>query len=149
MQGSGDISLGDLQFKKFGVTPEPELRSKLLNGTAVLYEDSIPNYAPGNEWSSAILVSDGISSTVSDQEVVDIARHAQNPKTAAECILSFSQKVGSGDNGTAIVVPLKGWGKITGPDKTKELREYRLKQAGESIPFYWFNRLQTRSCRRK
>lgn len=106
--------LGDLQFKKFGVTPEPELRSKLLNG---------------NEWSSAILVSDGISSTVSDQEVVDIARHAQNPKTAAECILSFSQKVGSGDNGTAIVVPLKGWGKITGPDKTKELREYRLKQA--------------------
>lgn len=68
---------------------------------------------------------------VSDQEVVDLARHALNPKVAAERILSFSQELGSGDNGTAIVVPLKGWGKTTGPDKTKELRQYRLKQAGK------------------
>jgi len=94
-----------------------------------------------------ILVSDGISSVVSDQEVVDIARHAPNPKVAAECILSFSQKLGSGDNGTAIVVPLKGWGKITGRDKTKDLREYRLEQAGESIPS--ISPIIYRSCRRK
>jgi len=79
---------------------------------------------------------------VSDQEVADIARHAPNPKVAAECILSFSQKLGSGDNGTAIVVPLKGWGKITGLDETERLREYRLKQAGESIyTFYQLNHL--------
>ncbi|KAF5355779.1 hypothetical protein D9756_004065 [Leucocoprinus leucothites] len=110
----GESSLGDLRFKKFGVTPEPEVRSRLLNG---------------NEWSSVILVSDGISSMVSDQEVVDLARHAPHPKVAAERILSFSQELGSGDNGTAIVVPLKGWGKTQGPDKTKELRKYRLKQA--------------------
>lgn len=25
-------SLGDLNFKKFGVTPEPEIRTKLLDG---------------------------------------------------------------------------------------------------------------------
>ncbi|KXN83921.1 hypothetical protein AN958_01001 [Leucoagaricus sp. SymC.cos] len=106
--------LGDLRFKKFGVTPEPEVRSKLLNG---------------DEWSSVILVSDGVSSMLSDQEVVDLARSAPNPKVAAERILSFSQELGGGDNGTVIVVPLKSWGKTQGPDSTKELREYRLKQA--------------------
>jgi protein phosphatase PTC6 len=38
--------------------------------------------------------------------------------------------LGGEDNATAIVVPLSGWGKIHGPDKTKELREYRRSQAG-------------------
>jgi len=28
-----------------------------------------------------------------------------------------------------IVVPLAGWGKVTGPDKTKDLRDYRRVQA--------------------
>lgn len=67
---------------------------------------------------------------LSDQEVVDLARRAPNPKVAAERILSFSEELGGSDNGTVIVVPLKGWGKTQGPDKTKELREYRLKQSG-------------------
>ena len=35
--------------------------------------------------------------------------------------------MGSEDNTTAVVVPLAGWGTITGPDRTKELREYRRK----------------------
>lgn len=67
---------------------------------------------------------------LSDQEVVDLARGAPNPKIAANRILSFSEELGGGDNGTVIVVPLKGWGKIQGPDKTKELREYRRNQTG-------------------
>ncbi|KAF7784599.1 hypothetical protein Agabi119p4_764 [Agaricus bisporus var. burnettii] len=82
----------------------------------------------GNEWSCAIFVSDGISSMLSDQEVVDLARRASSPGVAAQRILSFSEELGGSDNGTVIVVPLKGWGKTQGPDKTKELREYRLKQ---------------------
>jgi protein phosphatase PTC6 len=28
----GFTSLGDLRYKKFGVTPEPEVRTKLLEG---------------------------------------------------------------------------------------------------------------------
>ncbi|KAF9455035.1 protein serine/threonine phosphatase 2C [Macrolepiota fuliginosa MF-IS2] len=107
--------LGDLQYKKFGVTPEPEVRSRLLNG---------------REWACTILISDGVSSMLSDQEVADLARGAPNPKVAADRILSFSEELGGSDNGTVIVVPLKGWGQIQGPDKTKELREYRRKQTG-------------------
>lgn len=86
----------------------------------------------GHEWAYMILVSDGISSILSDDEVVDLARGAPDPRTAANRILAFSQELGGDDNATAIVVPLAGWGKITGPDKTKELREYRQRQAGES-----------------
>ncbi|PFH54778.1 hypothetical protein AMATHDRAFT_134564 [Amanita thiersii Skay4041] len=110
------LSLGDLRYKKFGVTPEPEVRSKLLIGP---------------EWASLVFVSDGISSVLSDDEVVDLTRGTPNPKVAAERIMTFSQELGGGDNATAIVVPLAGWGRITGPDKTKDLREYRRQQAGE------------------
>ncbi|KIY50582.1 protein serine/threonine phosphatase 2C [Fistulina hepatica ATCC 64428] len=105
--------LGDLQYLKFGVTPEPEVRSKLLNGS--------------DEWAYMICVSDGIADILSDDEIVDIARGAKTPKMAAERILAFAEDLGGDDNATSIVLPLPGWGKIRGPDKTKELREYRLR----------------------
>ena len=78
-----------------------------------------------------MLVSDGISSILSDEEVVDLTRGTMDPKIAAERIISFSQDLGGDDNATAIVVPLAGWGKVTGPDKTKDLREYRWRQASQ------------------
>ncbi|KAJ6604536.1 phosphatase 2C-like domain-containing protein [Mycena vulgaris] len=106
--------LGDLRYKKFGVTPEPEVRTKLLEGP---------------EWAYIVLISDGISSMLSDSEVVDLARNAPDPKTAAERILSFAEELGGEDNATVIVVPLAGWGKIRGPDSTRELRDYRRLQA--------------------
>lgn len=78
-----------------------------------------------------VLVSDGISSVVSDAEVVDLARNAPDPRIAAQRILEFAEQLGSDDNLTALVVPLAGWGKIRGPDKTKDLREYKRRQAGK------------------
>jgi protein phosphatase PTC6 len=83
------------------------------------------------DWAYIVLVSDGVSSVVSDDEVVDLARNAADPKQAADRILAFAEEMGSEDNATAIVVPLAGWGKIRGPDKTKDLREYRQRQAGQ------------------
>ena len=85
-----------------------------------------------------MLVSDGISSILSDEEVVDLTRGTMDPKIAAERIISFSQDLGGDDNATAIVVPLAGWGKVTGPDKTKDLREYRWRQASERSCSYSF-----------
>lgn len=76
-----------------------------------------------------IMVSDGVSSILSDDEIVDLARDSRDPKAAAERILSFSQDLGGDDNATVIVAPLPGWGRVSGPDKTKELREYRQRQA--------------------
>lgn len=78
-----------------------------------------------------MFVSDGVSSVLSDGEVVDLARDAPDPRSAAQRILAFSQELGGDDNATVIVVPLAGWGKIQGPDKTRELRDYRRVQASE------------------
>lgn len=83
-----------------------------------------------------VLVSDGVSSVVSDEEVVGLARGAKDPKEAADRILAFAEEMGSEDNATAIVVPLAGWGKIEGPDKTKDFREYRSREMSEC--FYTF-----------
>lgn len=69
---------------------------------------------------------------MSDAEIVDLARQSSNPKRAAETILSFAEEMGSEDNGTAIVLPLAGWSKVRGPDRTRDLREYRRQQAGNN-----------------
>jgi len=106
-------SLGDLKYKRFGVTPEPEVRNILLDGP---------------EYSHITLFSDGISSVVSDDEISDLARGAPTPQHAAQRILRFAEDMGSDDNLTALVVPLAGWGKMTGKDHTRELREYRRRQ---------------------
>ncbi|CDO73518.1 hypothetical protein BN946_scf185013.g153 [Trametes cinnabarina] len=108
----GEVRLGDLKFKPFGVTPEPEVRHMLLEGP---------------KWSHITLLSDGVSSVVSDDEISDLARGALSPKHAAERILTFAEDMGGDDNMTAVIVPLAGWGQITGPDQTKELRQYRLR----------------------
>ena len=60
---------------------------------------------------------------------MDLVRGVNDPKTAAEKILAFSEELGGDDNATAIVIPLAGWNKVSGPDKTKELRDYRRLQA--------------------
>lgn len=106
-------SLGDLKYKPFGVTAEPEIRTLLLEDHA---------------YSHITLVSDGISSVVSDDEISDLASGAETPKMAAERILSFAEEMGSQDNLTALVVPLAGWGKVQGEDRTRELRNYRSQQ---------------------
>ncbi|KAH8835278.1 phosphatase 2C-like domain-containing protein [Flagelloscypha sp. PMI_526] len=114
MDSFGESRLGDLNYKKFGVTAEPDIRHKLLEGT---------------DWACMVLISDGISSMMSDQEVVDLTRRAHTPKHAAERILEYAEALGGEDNATAVVVPLSGWGKTKGPDQTEELRDYRRNQA--------------------
>ncbi|KAI9512853.1 phosphatase 2C-like domain-containing protein [Russula earlei] len=106
-------SLGDLKWKRWGLTAEPEVKTKLIEGP---------------HWAFMVLVSDGISSVVSDQEIVDLARGASHPKHAAMRILSFAEEMGSSDNLTAMVLPFAGWGHVRGPDQTEKLREYRSSQ---------------------
>lgn len=104
--------LGDFRYKAFGVTPEPEVRSLLLTGS---------------QYAFAVLVSDGVTSILSDAEIVDVARGSHDPQRAANAIINLAEELGSEDNATAIVVPLAGWGNTTGDDKTLELRNYRKK----------------------
>jgi protein phosphatase PTC6 len=83
----------------------------------------------GKDWAFLALVSDGVSSILSDDEIVDLARDSDDPHSAAQTILAFAEELGNEDNATVIIVPLSGWGTVRGMDRTKELRDYRKKLA--------------------
>ena len=130
------FSLGDLRYKKFGVTAEPEVRTKILEGSSVCRRSRFQSKPfLGADWAFLVLVSDGISAILSDDEIVDLVRATNDPKSAAEKILTFSEELGGNDNATAIVIPLAGWNNIDGPDRTRELRDYRRLQAGKISRF--------------
>nr|XP_019012939.1 PP2Cc protein phosphatase [Kwoniella pini CBS 10737]OCF51720.1 PP2Cc protein phosphatase [Kwoniella pini CBS 10737] len=107
---------GDGEWKPSGVTVEPEVTTRIIDG---------------QEHSYLILLTDGLTSLLSDQELVDLIRKSFDPTRAAKTIVHFAEDLGASDNCTAIVVPLGGWGNVGGEDTTKERREWRRRRFGE------------------
>ncbi|KAF2104578.1 protein serine/threonine phosphatase 2C [Rhizodiscina lignyota] len=112
-------AFGDMSSKRIGVTAEPEIRRMELEPA---------------EYSFLVLVSDGISGILSDQEVVDIAKEARTPEQGARDIVSFATEVAvDADNATALVVRLGGWERRSegglGSMGTKEMRNWRKQEA--------------------
>ncbi|WWD18647.1 hypothetical protein CI109_103100 [Kwoniella shandongensis] len=105
---------GDGDWKPSGVTVEPDVTTRVIDGDDHAY---------------LILVTDGITSLISDQEIVDLARRSIDPTRAAKTIVHFAEDLGANDNVTCIVVPLPGWGNVGGSDRTMERREYRRRSA--------------------
>ncbi|TKY90358.1 hypothetical protein EX895_000356 [Sporisorium graminicola] len=103
-------AFGDSRFKKVGITVEPEIFSQVIRGS---------------DYGFLIAFSDGVGGVMSDQEVVDLCRNAKHPSQAAQSVLTFAEELGAQDNCTAMVIPLKGWGKVGGQDLTRERREMR------------------------
>lgn len=89
-------SLGDSQYKAFGVTPEPDVKTRIIEGHSA---------------TALVLMSDGVSSLLSDPEVADLVRKCAKlgPEVAAREVVRFAEELGAEDNCTAVVVPLKGW----------------------------------------
>ncbi|KAL1630257.1 Protein phosphatase 2C 6 [Neofusicoccum ribis] len=112
-------AFGDMASKRVGVSAEPEIRRIEL--------------APA-EYSFMVMISDGVSGTLSDQEIVDIVKEARTPEQGAREVVSFSTEVSrDGDNATALVVRLGGWERRSegglGSLGTKELRDWRRQEA--------------------
>ncbi|MCJ1390329.1 hypothetical protein MMC18_003188 [Xylographa bjoerkii] len=112
-------AFGDMQSKRLGVSAEPEIRRIEL--------------APA-EYSFIVLVSDGISGTLTDQEIVDIVKEAKTPEQGSKDVVAFATEVSSeGDNATCLVIRLGGWERRTegglGSMATKESREWRKQEA--------------------
>ncbi|WVW84884.1 hypothetical protein I302_106919 [Kwoniella bestiolae CBS 10118] len=107
---------GDGEWKPSGVTVEPEVTTRVIDG---------------HEHSYLILLTDGLTSLLSDQELVDLIRKSFDPTRAAKTIVHFAEDLGASDNCTAVVVPLHGWGHVGGEDTTKERREWRRRRFGE------------------
>ncbi len=58
-----------------------------------------------------VLSSDGLSFTVSDEEIVNIVSCCETPREACSRLLDQAQHFGSEDNVTVMVIPLGAWGK--------------------------------------
>jgi len=91
-------SIGDLELKKFGVIAEPEIRELQINHSRDAF---------------LVLTTDGVNAVMSDQEIVDIVKQAEDPTQAAHLVTDTAGQYSSEDNTTVIVVPLGSWGKYS------------------------------------
>ncbi|KAL1849903.1 Protein phosphatase 2C 6 [Diaporthe australafricana] len=112
-------SFGDMQSKRVGVSAEPEL-TRLDLGPA--------------QYSFLVLMSDGVSGTLSDQEIVDVIKEAKTPEQGAKSVVEYANEVShNGDNATCLVVRLGGWERRSegglGSLGTKEMRDARRAEA--------------------
>ena len=112
-------AFGDMRSKRIGVSAEPDMHRLEL--------------APG-EYSFMVLVSDGVSGTLSDQEIVDVVKEAKTPEQGSRDVVSFATEVTKeGDNATCLVVRLGGWERRSegglGSMATKEVRDFRKRDA--------------------
>lgn len=112
-------AFGDIASKRIGVSAEPEIKRVELGAA---------------EYSFLVMVSDGVSGTLNDQEIVDIVKEAKTPEQAARDVVSFATEVSTeGDNATCIVVRMGGWERRqeggVGSMGTKESREWKREEA--------------------
>jgi len=112
-------AFGDMQSKRVGVSAEPEL----------VRADVGPA-----EYSFLVLVSDGVSGTLSDQEIVDVVKEARTPEQGSRAVVEYATEVSvDGDNATCLVVRLGGWERRSegglGSLGTKEIRDVRRAEA--------------------
>ncbi|POS86153.1 hypothetical protein EPUL_001566, partial [Erysiphe pulchra] len=114
-------AFGDIHSKRIGVSAEPEIHRIELMAA---------------EYSMLVLVSDGISGNLNDQEIVDIVKEAKTPEQGARDVVAFATEVSkNGDNATCLVVRLGGWEKRRegglGSLGTMECREWRRRDASD------------------
>ncbi|CAK7894079.1 [Pyruvate dehydrogenase [acetyl-transferring]]-phosphatase 2, mitochondrial [[Candida] anglica] len=134
-------SFGDLNFKEVGVTSEPELAQFIIGDEQTiskkLTDDEIAKYTIGGlggDEAFLVLMSDGVTNVITDQEVADIVMVNVNmkgspkatPQLCAEEVVKFVEYIGGDDNATCLVVRLNGWGKWPSMDRTGELRQERM-----------------------
>lgn len=112
-------AFGDMQSKRIGVSAEPDI-SRVELGPA--------------QYSFLVLVSDGVSGTLSDQEIVDVIKEGKTPEEGAKSVVDYATEVSSdGDNATCLVVRLGGWERRSeggvGSLGTREMRDARRAEA--------------------
>ena len=112
-------AFGDIASKRIGVSAEPEITTVHL---------------ASGEYSFLVLMSDGVSGTLSEQEVVDIIKEARTPEQASRDVVNFATEVSEdADNATCLVVRLGGWERRSeggvGSLGTKEMRDFKKQEA--------------------
>lgn len=114
-------AFGDIESKRIGVSAEPQLTTVQVAPAAYAF---------------LVLVSDGVSGHLEDQEIVDIVKEARTPDQAAQNLVNFAVETSqNADNATALVVRLGGWERRSegggGSLGTKERRDFRQREADD------------------
>ncbi|KAK3387601.1 phosphatase 2C-like domain-containing protein [Podospora didyma] len=112
-------AFGDMQSKRIGVSAEPDI-TRVDLGPA--------------EYSFLVLMSDGVSGTLGDQEIVDVIKEARTPEEGSRHVVEYATEISAdGDNATCLVVRLGGWERRSegglGSLGTKEIRDIRRAEA--------------------
>ena len=114
-------AFGDIGSKGLGVIAEPEITRTELGPS---------------EYAFMCLMSDGVSGTMNDQEIVDVVKEAKTPEQGARDVVSYATEVSEdGDNATCLVVRLGGWERRQegggGSLRTKDGRDWKRREAQE------------------
>ncbi|KAH3664056.1 hypothetical protein OGAPHI_004770 [Ogataea philodendri] len=136
-------AFGDLTAKNIGVTAEPEISEFLVGNVRLLqkYKRDHRDYIKktnmvdfGGDDCFLVLVTDGVTNMLSDQEVVDLITSTTNnkgalrgtPGEAAREVVQFVESIGGDDNATCLVIKLGGWSRWPMIDRTGQLRESKI-----------------------
>ncbi|KAJ2627028.1 Protein phosphatase 2C 6, partial [Coemansia sp. RSA 1694] len=87
-------AFGDWQVKRFGVVAEPQIAHLSVQA---------------DEAAFIVVVSDGVTGVLTDQEIVDVVKGCATPESAARSLVDVAERLGSDDNMTALVLRLPGW----------------------------------------
>ncbi|KAI5292855.1 hypothetical protein KEM52_006016 [Ascosphaera acerosa] len=112
-------AFGDIAAKRLGVSSEPQL-TRVTIGPA--------------EYAFLVLVSDGITNALTDQEICDVVKESRTPEQGARDVVDLATEVSSdGDNATCLVVRLGGWERRLeggfGSMGTRESRDWKREEA--------------------
>jgi len=88
-------SIGDLELKQFGVIPEPTIVRRNIKH----WKDSC-----------LVMVTDGVTFVMSNQEIANCLLHCDQPLESAEKLVDQALLHACQDNLTALVLPLGAWG---------------------------------------
>ncbi|KAI8339075.1 phosphatase 2C-like domain-containing protein [Chlamydoabsidia padenii] len=115
-------AFGDAKLKRYGVSAEPDVIRHTIKKE--------------NPAAFMVLVTDGITSIMSDQEIVDFVKEKKDPTSSVLRLVDAADQLHSEDNVTAVVVRLKEWGTRM-HDYTQDLRKYRLANSSMSNRQSW------------
>ena len=101
-------SIGDLDLKPYGVISNPDIsRLSIKHG-----KDKF-----------LVLMTDGVSSSMSDNEIMNCILHCDDPQAAASRLVDQALMYSCEDNATVLILPLGSWGK---PEEGKETNMFSL-----------------------
>ena len=134
-------SFGDYMGKPFGLTAEPDIYSYLIGSTKNIPHSEKHKLQFGGDECFVVMVTDGVTNLMSDQEIVDLVTTTVNlrgvkkatPQFVCDEIIKYILEIGGkqADNASCMVLRLSNWGHWPQIDRTGKTREEKLMNQDE------------------